>query len=219
MKNKKPKTSKEVLLTLVRKHQSKGIAPYITTKSTSYKIFRWTFFALVIICTVINLFYIISKSGNMAANIANMGEIQPHQELEIARLYTSLNIMVVASFGIVLSEIFIWFKLPLLQLISCIASSLTICLRIAVETTDTTSNALARNHIIPLAILCFFCIVSSALYLNQLKKDKKECDKLGTFIYNEYGIVAKDIPEDEWDEVLAVYNQKKDNKKKTVPVD
>ena len=211
MKNKNPKSSKEVLLTMLRKHQAKGIPPYITTKSTSYRIFRWTFFALVIICTAINLFYILGKSGEMAANIANMGEIQPHQEIEIARLYTSLNIMVVASFGIVLSEIFVWCKLPFLQLISCLASSVTIVFRLYFETNEVASNALVRNHIIPLSILCFFCVVSAVLYIRQLHKDKQACLKISNFIYKEYGTVANNIPPDQWDEVLKVYNEKKHN--------
>ena len=213
MKNKNPKTSKEVLLTLLRRHQAKGIPPYITTKSLSYKICRWIFFALVIICTAINLFYIIGKSGEMAANIANMGEVQPHQETEIARIYTSLNIMVVASFGIVLSEIFVWIKLPLLQLISCLASSIAIVWRLCFETNNSTSYTLVRNHIIPLSILCVFCAVSAIFYIRQLYKDKQGCLKISTFIYNEYGTVANEIPPEQWDDVLMVYNQKKDNLK------
>ena len=133
MKNKAPKTSKEVLLTLLREKQKKEGLSYITTKSTSYRIIRWLFFAAVVYCTLINLFYIIGKSGEMAANIANMGTPQPHQELEIARLYTTLNFMVVSATGIVLSEIFVWLKLPVLQFVFSIAASITIIPRPAQE--------------------------------------------------------------------------------------
>lgn len=206
MKNKAPKTSKEVLLTLLRKKQSKNGVPYITTKSTSYRIVRWLFFAAVVYCTLINLFYILGKSGEMAANLANMGTPQPHQELEIARLRTTLSIMVIATVGIVLSEVFVWFKLPVLQFVFSIASSITIIARLSSEINDPTSNTLAANHIIPLVILCFFAIVSGTLHLRQLYKDKKGCNEISEIIYKKYGAVAKDISPDEWDNVLAEYN-------------
>ena len=206
MKNKTPKTSKEVLLNLLRKKQAKNGIPYITTKSTSYRIVRWLFFAAVIYCTLINLFYILGKSGEMAANLANMGTPQPHQEREIARLYTTLNIMVVASVGIVLSEIFVWLKLPVLQIVFSIASSITIIARLSLEINDPTGNTLSSNHIIPLVILCFFAIASGTLHLRQLYKDKKGCNEISEIIYNKYGKVAKDISPDEWENVLAEYN-------------
>ena len=206
MKNKAPKTSKEVLLTLLRKKQSKNGVPYITTKSTSYRIFRWLFFAAVIYCTLINLFYILGKSGEMAANLANMGTPEEHQKNEIARLYTTLNIMVISTVGIALSEIFVWFKLPTLQVVFSVASSITIIARLSYEINDPTSNTLAANHIIPLAILCFLGIVSSVLHLNQLYKDKKGCEEISEIIYNKYGVVAKELSPDEWENVLAECN-------------
>lgn len=214
MKNKKPKSTKAILLTLLRKKQSKGIMPYITTKSTSYKIFRWSFFALVLICTFINLLYIFGKSNELNANLANMGEVQLHQEPEIAHIKASINIMSYATIGLVLSEVFIWFKLPFLQLISCLASSLTIIFRMSSEIKDPTENVLARNHIIPLSALCFFCIVSASLYLHQLYKDKKGCNEISEIIYKKYGAIAKDISPDEWDTVLAEYDPHKSNSKK-----
>ena len=214
MKNKKPKSSKAVLLTLLRKKQSKGIMPYITTKSTSYRIFRWSFFVLVIVCTLINLFYILGKSGELNANIANMGEVQVHQSPEISHIKSTINIMTYATIGIVLSEIFIWFRLPLLQLISCLASSLTIIIRMSSEIKDPTSNTLAENHIIPLSVLCFFCIVSSGLYLHQLYKDKKGCNEISEIIYKKYGAIAKDISPDEWDNIIAEYDPYKSTSKK-----
>ncbi len=206
MKNKAPKTSKEVLLTLLRKKQSKNGVPYITTKSTSYRIVRWLFFAAVVYCTLINLFYILGKSGEMAANLANMGTPQPHQELEIARLHTTLSIMVIATVGIVLSEVFVWFKLPVLQFVFSIASSITIIWRLSSEINDPTSNTLAANHIIPLVILCFFATITAALHLRQLYKDKQGCNEISEIIYKKYGAVAKDISPNEWDNVLAEYN-------------
>lgn len=214
MKNKAPKTSKEVLLTLLREKQKKEGLSYITTKSTSYRIIRWLFFAAVVYCTLINLFYIIGKSGEMAANIANMGTPQPHQELEIARLYTTLNIMVVSATGIVLSEIFVWLKLPVLQFVFSIAASITIIARLSSEINDPTSSTLAANHIIPLVILCVLGTVSAALHLYQLYKDKQGCDAISAIIYQKYGMVAKDISPDEWNSILAEYKPEKSASKK-----
>lgn len=214
MKNKTPKTSKEVLITLLRKKQAKEGLNYITTKSTSYRIVRWLFFAVVIYCTLINLFYILGKAGEMSANLANMGTPQPHQELEITRLYITLNIMVVAAVGIVLSEIFVWLKLPILQIVFSVVSGITIIARLSSEINDPTSNTLAANHIIPLAILCVLGAVSGGLHIRQLYKDKKGCDKISEIIYNKFGVVAKDISPDEWDNVLAEYNPEKSASKK-----
>lgn len=214
MKNKAPKTSKEVLLTLLRKKQAKEGLSYITTKSTSYRIIRWLFFAAVIYCTLINLFYILGKSGEMAANLANMGTPQPHQELEIARLYTTLNIMVIASVGIVLSEIFVWFRLPLLQIVFSVASSVTIIARLSSEIDDPTSSTLAANHIIPLVILCVLSGVSAVLHLRQLYKDKQGSEEISAIIYNKFGVIAKELSPDEWDNVLAEYNPQKSTSKK-----
>lgn len=206
MKNKAPTTTKEILLFLLRKKQQKCGVSYITTKSTSYRIMRWLFFAAVLYCTFINLSYIIGKSGEMAANIANMGTPEAHQEIEIARLYTTLNVMVVAAFGIVLSEVAVWFKLPILQFVFSIASSVTIIVRLSSEINDRTSNTLASNHIIPLVFLCFCSAVSAGLLLHQLYRDKKGCEEIGEIIYKKYNAIAKDISPDEWDNVLAEYN-------------
>lgn len=214
MKNKAPKTSKEVLLTLLRTKQEKEGLSYITTKSTSYRIIRWLFFAAVVYCTLINLFYIIGKSGEMAANLAYMGTPQPHQELEIARLYTTLNIMFVAAVGIVLSEIFVWLKLPLLQFIFSIAASITIIARLSSEISDPTSSTLAANHVIPLAVLCVLGTASAALHLHQLYKDKQGCDAISAIIYQKYGMVAKDISPDEWNSILEEYKPEKPASKK-----
>jgi len=214
MKNKTPKTSNEVLITLLRKKQSKNGIPYITTKSTSYRIVRWLFFAAVIYCTIINIIFILSKSGNMAANIANMGDIMPHQQLEIDRMYATLNIMVVASIGVVLSEVFVWLKLPLLQLVFAFASRTTIVLRLSSEISDTASNTLAKNHIIPLSIMCFLALISSVLHMRQLIKDKKGCEEINEIIYLKYNVVAKDISPDEWENILAEYKPEESKSKK-----
>lgn len=214
MKDKKPKSTKAILLALLRKKQSKGLPPYITTKSTSYRIFRWSFFVLVLVCTFINLFYILGKSGTLNANLANMGEAQLHQTPEIAHIQASITIMTIATIGIVLSEVFIWFKLPLLQLISCFASSITIVLRMSTEIYDPTSNTLFENHVIPLAALCFCCLITSVLHLRQLYKDKQGCNEISEIIYKKYGAIAKDISPEEWDKVLEEYDPTKSNSKK-----
>ena len=214
MKTKTPNTSNDVLLTLLRKKQSKNGISYITTQSTSYRIFRWLFFAAVIYCTIINIIFILSKSGNMAANIANMGDIMPHQQLEIDRMYATINIMVVAAAGIVLSEIFVWLKLPLLQLIFSLASSVTIVWRLSGEIFDKTSYTLSKNHIIPLAILCVLAAVTSIMHMNQLYRDKKGCNEISEIIYKKFGAVAKDISPDEWENVLAAYNPEQSASKK-----
>lgn len=223
-KNKMPKTTKEILLMLLRKKQSKGFMPYLTTKDTSYKIFRWSFFVCVIICTFINLFYILGTLGKIDAMVTyknTMGtEIEPHQKLEIEYMYTSVNIMVVSTFGIILSEIFVWLKRPLLQMLSCIASSITIIVRMNQEIirfakdTDPNSNTLTNNQIIPLVILCLCCIVSASIHLRQLYKDKKGCEEISEIIYKKYGAIAKDISPDEWDDILAEYDPEKTSSKK-----
>lgn len=214
MKNKTPRTSKKVLLTLLRKKQRAEGFNYITTQNTSYKILRWLFFAAVVYCTLINLFYIIGKSSEMAANLAYMGTPQPHQELEITRLYATLNIMIVSSFVLFLSEVSLWFKLPLLQIFFSIASSVAIIARLSSETKDPTGYVLIANHIIPLAILCIFAAVSGGLHLYQLKKDKEGCEAIGTIIYQKYGVVAKDVSPEEWDNILAEYKPEKIERKK-----
>lgn len=219
MKNKVPKTSKDVLLTLLRKKQAEEGLRYITTKSTSYRIIRWLFFAAVVYCTLINLFYIIGKSGEMAANLANMGAPQPHQELEIARLYTTLNIMVVATIGIVLSEIFVWLKMPVLQIVFSVASSITIIARLYSEIKDPTGSTLAANHIIPLVILCVFGAISSTLHIHQLYRDKQGCNEISAIIYQKYGMIAKDISPDEWNNILLEYKPEKPvSKKRSVKI-
>ena len=214
MKNKAPKTSKEVLLTLLRKKQNEEGFGYITTKSTSYKILRWLFFAAVVYCTLINLFYILGKSGEMAANLAYMGNPEPHQELEISRLYTTLNIMVVSAVGVFLSEVALWFKLPLLQIIFSFSSSIVIIARLSSEINDPTGNVLVTNHIIPLAIMCVLAAVSGGLHLRQLKKDKECCEDINTIIYEKFGVVAKDVSPDEWDNILKAYKPEKIERQK-----
>ena len=225
MKNKKPKTTKEILLTLLRKKQSKGIMPYLTTKDTPYKVFRWLFFVALVICIGINLIYILGTLGRISATLAYKSsptgtEIQAHQQIEISYMYTSVNIMVVATLGLFLSEVFVWFKLPLLQLISCVASSITIISRMSAElayfskSDDLTSNTLTQNQKIPLAFLCFFCLVSSIIHLRQLYKDKKGCEAISEIIYKNSGALAKDISPDEWDNILEEFDPQKTNSKK-----
>lgn len=210
----KIKSSKTVLLELLRENQKREGAEYITTKSTPYKIFRFAFLAMIIICIFINLFYILGKSGEMAANIANMDKIEPHQQIEIDRLYTTIGIMIASTVGLLLSEVFIWFKLPILQLIFCLGSSITIIIRLASEINDTTSNVLVNHHIIPLGILCICCIVSASLHIHQLYKDKKGCNALSELIYKKYSKTATDISPEEWETIISEYKYEDSKSKK-----
>ena len=208
-KTKKKLTSKQLLLNHLREKQRKDGGMYITTQSTSYRIFRWAFFAMVLLCTFFNLSYIIGVSGTLNAHLSHMGDIQPHQQLEIDRLKTTLMSLGCASFGIVLSEISIWFKKPFLQFLFCFASTATIILRLvlAEEIYDPTSNTLLNNHILPLAALCFCCLVSSFLYLRQLYKDKKGCKDLSEIIYKKYKLAnATDISDEQWEDILKEYD-------------
>lgn len=222
MKNSAPKNSKEVLLTLLRKKQKDLGLGYITTKSTSYKIVRILFILALIYCLCINLLYILGKSGEMAANLANMGTPEPHQEIEISRLYTTIYIMIGATVGLVLAEIFVWFKLPIFQFILNVASSATIIARLSSEINDPTSYTLETNHIIPLALLCILGAISGGLLFNQLYRDKKGCNELDKIIYTNYKVLPIDLPQSEWDNVLEAYNpppkvkQKKEKKNKPI---
>lgn len=201
----KTRSSKTVLLELLREKQRREGAEYITTKSTPYKIFRFAFLAMIIICIFINLFYILGKSGEMAANLANMDKIEPHQQIEIDRLYTTIGIMIASTVGLLLSEVSVWFKLPILQLIFCLGSGITIILRLSSEINDTTSNVLVNHHIIPLGILCICCIVSAGLHIRQLYKDKKGCNALSELIYKKYSKTATDISPQEWETIISEY--------------
>lgn len=205
MEKSKTRSSKTVLLELLREKQRREGAEYITTKSTPYKIFRFAFLAMIIICIFINLFYILGKSGEMAANLANMDKIEPHQQIEIDRLYTTIGIMIASTVGLLLSEVSVWFKLPILQLIFCLGSGITIILRLSSEINDTTSNVLVNHHIIPLGILCIFCIVSAGLHIRQLYKDKKGCNALSELIYKKYSKTATDISPQEWETIISEY--------------
>jgi hypothetical protein len=205
MKIKSAKTSKEVLLTLLRKKQKKVGFSYITNKHTSYRIFRWLFFAAVVYCTLINLFYILGKSGEMAANLANMGTPEPHQEIQITRITETIYIMIGAAAGIVLSEVFVWLKLPVLQFAFSLAPSIVIVARLSGEISDPTSYTLSTNHIVPLFVLCFFSAVSAILLFNQLRKDKKACEEINKIIYNKYKVLPEDLPESEWESVIEAY--------------
>jgi hypothetical protein len=222
MKNATPKNSKEVLLTLLRKKQKELGLGYITTENISYKIVRTLFILVLIYCLCINLLYILGKSGEMAANIANMGTPEPHQEIEIARLYTTIHIMIGATVGLALAEVFVWFKLPILQFVFNVASSVTIITRLSSEINDRTSYTLEANHIIPLSLLCILGAISGGLLFNQLYKDKKGCNELDKIIYTSYKVLPIDLPQSEWDNVLEAYNPpqkvKKKKAKKNKPV-
>ena len=214
MEKNKTKSSKTLLLELLREKQKREGLGYITTKSTPYKIFRYAFLAMVIICIFINLFYILGKSGEMAANLANMDKIEPHQQIEIDRLYTTIGIMIASTVGLLLSEIFIWFKLPILQLIFCFGSSITIILRLSLEIKDTTSNVLVNHHILPLVILCVCCAVSAGFHIRQLYKDKKGCNALSELIYKKYSKTATDISPEQWENIISEYKYEGSKSKK-----
>ncbi|MBQ4131044.1 MAG: hypothetical protein IJD71_01750 [Clostridia bacterium] len=214
MKNKSSKTSKEVLLNLLREKQKRIGFSYITTKHISYKIFRWLFFASLVYCTLINLFYILGKSGEMAANIAFMGDPEPHQEIEIARITTTIYIMIASAVALALSEVFVWLKLPVLQFTFSLIPSIVIVARLSGEIEDPTSYTLSTNHIVPLFITCFLSAVSAYLLFNQLRKDKKACNEINTIIYNTYRVSPDELPESEWDNVINAYEPRVSKKKK-----
>lgn len=215
MNNKKKNlTANDILLMHLRKKQSKDGGMYTTTKDTLYKIFRWSFFVMLLACTVINLMYILGAFGKMQAHLANMGNAQPHQQIEIENLKSAITAVSISSFCLFLSEVWIWFKKPLLQLIFCLGSSLAIILTLSSEIYDKTANTLANNHIIPLAVLCFCCIVSSLLYFRQLYKDKKGTDALATLIYKKYALTATDINEEQWQTILEEYKPWESKSKK-----
>ena len=216
-KSDKNLTANDILLMHLRKKQSKDGGMYTTTKDTLYKIFRWSFFVVLLACTAINLMYILGALGQMQAHLANMGNIEPHQQNEIDALKSSIALVSVSAVCLFLSEVWIWFKKPLLQLIFCLGSSISIILTLSSQIFDKTENTLANNHIIPLAILCFCCIVSSMLYFRQLLKDKKGTDELAELIYKKYTLTATDINEEQWQTILEEYKPwESDSKKRSV---
>lgn len=204
----------QILLKYIRQKQLKE-GGYLTTDTTTYKIFRWCFFVALIVCLALNLFYVLGVSRQLLAHLANMGEIAPHQEIEIQRLKVSLTVVGVSVFFLFLSEVSLWFKLPVLQFVFCFGASSAIIARISAnEIYDKTSSTLMGNHIIPLTILCFFCLVSSFIYINQLRKDKIEIKKLSEYIYRKYSSDGTDIDSKQWETILKEYNPYKSESKK-----
>lgn len=217
-KDSKNLTANELLLLHLRKKQSKDGGMYTTTKDTLYRIFRWSFFVMLIGCTVINLLYIFGAVGTMQAHLANMGNVEAHQKIEIENLKNSITLVSVFAGCLFLSEVWVWFKKPLLQLLFCFASSTAIILTLSGQIADKTENTLANNHIIPLAILCFCCLVSSLLHFRQLYKDKKGTTKLAELIYKKYSLNATDINEEQWQTILEEYKpwEESQSKKRSV---
>ena len=213
-KNYKNLNANNILLMHLRKKQSKDGGMYTTTKDTLYRIFRWAFFVMLIACTVINLMYIFGAVGQMQAHLANMGNIEPHQKIEIENLKSSITLVSISAFCLFLSEVWIWFKKPLLQLVFCLGSSVAIILTLSGQIFDKTENTLANNHIIPLAILSFCCVVSSLLHFRQLYKDKKGTTELAELIYKKYSLTATDINEEQWQTILEEYKPWESNSKK-----
>lgn len=201
--------SDKILLNLLRQKQKKDGISYITTKSISYKIVRFSFLAVMIICLAINIIYLLGVSGQLNANLQFAEELMDFQKEEIAEIRASIKIVGFLTVALFLGEVAIWFKQPILQILFTVIPGIAMIFHFESRLSDTINDgdsaAFTYRHLIPLIILCLLCLISAGLHLRQKIKDKRGCREISEMIYEKYQVLAKDITEEQWETVLEEY--------------
>lgn len=198
-----------MLLKMLRERQAKQNISYLTTSSSVYKFFKVIFIILFVVCTVLNLFFILGEWGGLNANLMNsdqLSELQQSQATEIKNGIYSVGIM---SVILLFSALFLRLKKPIFQILFSVIPAVILIFiyagRLSEALGSGSYSSFVWKHLLPLGLLSVCSLVTAIIHIRQNILDKKGCNEISETIYRRYSVMADSITAEQWKAIMADY--------------
>lgn len=216
---KKTEDKQEAMLyKMLRERQARQNIVYMTTDHTVYKFCKVMFRLLLILCTALNLIFLLGQWGGLQANLSYAEALSDLQQEEVAAIKSGIYSVGALSVLLLLSEVFLDLKKPLMHMVSTLLSGILLLVTYASRLSDALSSgsysSFIWKHAVPLGLLMLFSLLVGGIHLRQKLKDKKGMDEISEEIYKRYSVLAEAISPEQWETLLAEYHPAEPKSKK-----
>ena len=197
------------LYKMLRERQRKQNIVYMTTDHSCYKFCKGMLRLLLILCTAINIIFLLGQWGGLQANLSHADTLSDLQQQQVADIKN--GIYSVGALGVLLlgTELFLDLKKPLLHMIFAILPGSLLLVTYASRLSDAMNagdySPFLLKHVLPLGLLMLFALATGLIHLRQKYKDKKGMEEIGEEIYKRYSVLADAITPEQWETILADY--------------
>lgn len=209
---------KSILLNMLRERQQKQNICYLTTEHTLYKFCKVMFRLFLGVCTIINIIFLLGQCGGLQVTLANAGDLSDLQRQEIAGIKSGIYSVIVLGVLIILSELFLDIKKPLLKIAFSVIPGFLLLTTYASRLSDAFNagnySSFIWKHLVPIGLFMLFAVTAGIIHLRQLYKDKKGMNEISEEIYKRYSVLAENITTEQWETILSDYQPAKPKSKK-----
>ena len=214
----KTNNTNPVLLKMLREKQVKQNIYYLTTESGLFSFLKVMLYISAIVCTAINLIFLLGQLGGLSANLANANTLNDLQQSQVAEIKNGIYSVAVMGVVLLLSLLFFKLKRPILYGGLGLFSGLVLIFVYA----DRLSEALGAGsyssfifkHLIPLGIFILCSVLAAIIHFRGNLLDKKGLNEISEKIYSKYSVLAENITPEQWESILAEYKSEPPKSKK-----
>lgn len=208
----------KILLKMLRERQQKQNIRYLTTKHNFYKFCKVMFRLLLVVCTALNIIFLISQWSSLQVTLANAGDLSDLQQQEVSEMKNGIYSVGVLSIVMLFSELFLDIKKPLFKIAFSLIPGILLLTTYASRLSDALDagdySSFIWKHLVPIGLFMLFALMAGIIHLRQLYKDKKGMNEISEEIYKRYSVLAENITPEQWETILADYQPAKPKSKK-----
>jgi heme exporter protein D len=213
------KTESElILLSMLRQKQYNMDIYYLTTDCLLYKALKVLFYILFVLCTGINILCSVSWSAQLGADLSVLQGATSVQSQVAAEIRGSITTVVIFGALLFVGALFTKYHKSIPAVCFSVVPSAILLYTFYNRLSEAISTGhyafFVWVHAVPLGLLMLCSIVMGAIEISQNILDKKGMEEVATEIYEKYSVLAEDISDAQWNELLNSY--KKPEKKKKV---
>ena len=208
----------DILLKMLRERQIKQNIYYLTTDSGLFNFLKVLFYIFTVVCTIINLLFLLGEWGGLNANLANAGNLSDLQQTQVAQIKNGIYSVLIISVILLSSALFFKLKKPILYGLTSLFSGGILIMIFAGRLSDALGSgdysSFIFKHLLPLGIFIICGVFAAIIHLRQNILDKKGCREISEKIYTKYSVMAENITEEQWQGILNEYSAETPKSKK-----
>ena len=167
------------------------------------------FYLSAFVCTAINLLFLLGQWGTLSANLANADVLNDMQQTQVAEIKNGVFSVLVMSVILLLSTLFFKLKRPILYGALSLFSGLVLIFTYADRLSEALSSgdysSFIFKHLIPIGIFIICGVAAAIIHFRGELLDKKGCKEISEKIYTKYSVLAENITEEQWKDILNEY--------------
>ena len=220
----KPNKTDIALLSMLRQKQERLGIRYIKTDSGLYKFFAVVFYIAFTWAVIMCLLSALSNLIQLSVNLSYLENPNGQQAQQIPAIRSNAYSTLLLTAFIIPSVFFISYKKYIPSVCFGVVPSallIIVCYNSMSQHIDGGTFApFIFRHLLPLCLIIISIAVCCTIGIRQKVLDKKGTDEISEKIYRRYNLLADNITEEQWQELLAEYpavNAKKRHRRKEVP--